>query len=154
MPETEDDRQPSGLPGEGGGIRWYEEEGYANRELAEVAMKVASTRIRSKENPFPYRCITELDAEKVLEALKPCPNERELDQFWAAWEAHHKDLKKPPYKATPAPGRKVAGVAYALADWASRRAGQWATQARLQGYQQERQEEGYSLPKFRPGMFK
>lgn len=144
MPETEEDRQPSGLPSKG--TQWYEEEGYENRELAEVAMKVASTRIRSKENRFPYRGITERDAERILEALKPCPNDRELGLFWEAWNDHHSDRTKPPYKVT--------GVARALCEWASRRAGQWATQARLQGYQQERQEEGYKLPKFRLEDFK
>lgn len=137
--DTEEDRQPFGLPGVG--IQWYEEEGYENRELAEVAMKVASTRIRSKENRFPYRGITERDAERILEALNPCPNERELGLFWEAWNDHHSDRTKPPYKVT--------GVARALCEWASRRAGQWATHKRLQGYQQERQEEGYKLPKFR-----
>ena len=139
--EDEEDRQPSGLPSVG--IQWYEEEGYENRELAEVAMKVASTRIRSKENRFPYRGITERDAERILEALKPCPNDRELGLFWEAWNDHHSDRTKPPYKVT--------GVARALCEWASRRAGQWATQARLQGYQQER-ESGYTRPpKWTPG---
>lgn len=131
--EQEEDRQPSGLPENSEGVRWYEEEGYKNKKLAKVAAKVASTRIRSKSNPLPYRNITEDDAQKVLEALEPCPSEKELDSFWVAWEDFHRDRTKPPYKATPAPGRKVAGVAYALADWASRRAGVWATQARLQG---------------------
>jgi uncharacterized protein YdaU (DUF1376 family) len=136
FPETdpeEEERQPSGLPKNSEGVRWYEEEGYGDKKLAKVAAKVASTRIRSKSNPFPYRCITEADAEKVLEALEPCPSEKELESFWVAWDDYHRDRNKPPYKATPAPGRKVAGVAYALADWASRRAGVWATQARLQG---------------------
>jgi hypothetical protein len=140
--EEEDDRQPFGLP-ESAGVQWYEEEGYENRELAEVAIKVAATRIRSKVKPFPYRGFTENDAAKVVKALADCPTGDLLELFWGSWYDYHADRAKPPYKVT--------GVARALCDWASRKAGVWATHKRLQGYQQERQPEGYSLPKFRPG---
>jgi hypothetical protein len=142
LPETEDEGQPSGLP-ESTGVQWYEEEGYSNRELAEVAIKVAATRIRSKEKRFPYRGFTENDAAKVVKALADCPTDDLLEIFWGSWYDYHTDRAKAPYKVT--------GVARALCDWASRKAGVWATHKRLQGYQQERQPEGYSLPKFRPG---
>jgi hypothetical protein len=138
--ETEDEGQPSGLP-ESTGVQWYEEEGYSNRELAEVAIKVAATRIRSKVKPFPYRGITENDAAKVAKALADCPTGELLELFWGAWYDYHTDRAKAPYKVT--------WVARALCDWASRKAGVWATHKRLQGYQQDRQPDGYSLPKFR-----
>jgi hypothetical protein len=143
LPETEDHRQSSGLP-ESEGVRWYEEEGYENRRLAEVAIKVASTRIRSKEKPFPYRDITENDAAKVAAALDDCPTEELLELFWGAWYDFHADRIKAPYKVT--------GVARALRDWASRKAGVWATHKRLQGYQQERQTEHDRPPVWKPGV--
>jgi hypothetical protein len=141
--EAEEDRQPSGLP-ESEGVRWYEEEGYENRRLAEVAIKVASTRIRSREKPFPYRDITEKDVAKIATALDECPTEELLELFWGAWYDFHADRIKAPYKVT--------GVARALREWASRKAGVWATHKRLQGYQQERQPGHDRPPVWKPGV--
>jgi hypothetical protein len=52
-------------------------------------MRLAATRIRSKDNPFPYRKVTPKAAARILKALDPCPTKRDLEIFWQGWMDYH-----------------------------------------------------------------
>jgi uncharacterized protein YdaU (DUF1376 family) len=68
---------------------WFEDGVSETRELREVAMRLAATRIRSKDNPFPYRKVTPKAAARILKALDPCPTKRDLEIFWQGWMDYH-----------------------------------------------------------------
>lgn len=74
---------------------WFEDGVSETRELREVAMRLAATRIRSKDNPFPYRKVTPKAAARILKALEPCPTKRDLDLFWQNWGNYHARRTKP-----------------------------------------------------------